>query len=370
MLDKEKERTTDRKYGIDLLRMLLMFMVVVLHVQGKGGILKNAEIGSVNYYLAWIIEISCYCAVNCYALITGYVYYSNKYRISSLLMICLQTVLYSISIHVVFWIIDPSRISFGQLLNAFFPVSRHTHWYVSAYAGLFILIPILNTAVQSFSLYQTKRFLLLSFVAFSLITTFLMEDPYTFAGGYSTLWLAYLYLIGGFIKKYHWESYLTQKNALLVFALCIALTLGFKFSVDSVTLHLFGEPKFGNLLANYVSPTIIIAGIALFIKFLRLCPNAKTCSFLRTLSPAAFGVYLIHCHPYLFELLSDRFVFLIDWNPLTMPFGVIAFSMAIYLPCLLVDYLRLKLFKMLHIKECLEKLENRLSSSVFDSTSS
>ena len=72
------EKVKERNYGIDLLRIISMFMVVVLHVVGHGGVL-NATIGlTLKGEIAWAIEIASYCAVNCYALITGFVAYKSQ----------------------------------------------------------------------------------------------------------------------------------------------------------------------------------------------------------------------------------------------------------------------------------------------------
>ena len=45
---------TERNYGIDLFRMLAMFMVAILHVLGQGGILGNTppRIASILYCMA------------------------------------------------------------------------------------------------------------------------------------------------------------------------------------------------------------------------------------------------------------------------------------------------------------------------------
>ena len=47
----------EREYGVDLLRIVSMFMVVVLHMLGNGGILDTAEPLSVNYSVSCIISI-------------------------------------------------------------------------------------------------------------------------------------------------------------------------------------------------------------------------------------------------------------------------------------------------------------------------
>ena len=55
-----------------------MFFVVLLHSLGHGGVLKNTIIDSPQYKFAWFLEIFAYCAVDVFALISGYVSYTNK----------------------------------------------------------------------------------------------------------------------------------------------------------------------------------------------------------------------------------------------------------------------------------------------------
>lgn len=65
----------ERNYGIDLLRIVTMFMIVNLHVYWYGEILWSNKLYffSVKYNIVWLLEIICYVAVNCYALISGFV---------------------------------------------------------------------------------------------------------------------------------------------------------------------------------------------------------------------------------------------------------------------------------------------------------
>lgn len=75
-----------RNYGIDLLRMLSMFMVSVLHVLGQGSVLSASGKIPLNYAFAWFLEISAYCAVNCYALISGYVGVKSRFKYTTSLI--------------------------------------------------------------------------------------------------------------------------------------------------------------------------------------------------------------------------------------------------------------------------------------------
>ena len=51
------KRKEERNIGIDLLRIVSMFMVVILHVLGHGGILNATIPFSFNHNLLWILEI-------------------------------------------------------------------------------------------------------------------------------------------------------------------------------------------------------------------------------------------------------------------------------------------------------------------------
>ena len=63
---------TKRNIGIDLLKIVSMLMIVTLHMLGHGGVLDNMPPMSRCYQVAWLIEIACYGAVNCYALASGF----------------------------------------------------------------------------------------------------------------------------------------------------------------------------------------------------------------------------------------------------------------------------------------------------------
>ena len=73
-----KKIKSERNYGIDLLRLLSSFMIVILHVLKNGGILKNCKKYSISYYLAWLLETIAYSSVENFGLISGYVMVNLK----------------------------------------------------------------------------------------------------------------------------------------------------------------------------------------------------------------------------------------------------------------------------------------------------
>lgn len=54
----------EREYGIDALRIVAMWMIVILHVLLQGGILERLEESSWRYMTAWSLEAAAYGAVN------------------------------------------------------------------------------------------------------------------------------------------------------------------------------------------------------------------------------------------------------------------------------------------------------------------
>lgn len=353
-----------RNYGIDLLRLVLMFMVVMLHVLGTGGVMWSAPLFSGRYYAAWSLESLCYCAVNAFALITGFVHYNSRYKVSSLLNLAAQAFFYSASITLLSAVLEPGSVSADGFVNAVFPIHRVSWWYVSAYGGLFLLIPVLEAAAKAFTERQAFLFLIATYVSFSLVPTFLAADPFMMYYGYSTLWLAWLYLIGAFIKKFDWSARFSAGRMGLVFLACAGVTALSKFAIDRITLLLFGQSQFSTILLSNTSPTVVAASIALLMTFARLDLNARVTALVKKLSPAAFGVYLIHCHPLIFAKLAGRFVFVLERPALVMTAQVLLIGLAIYLPCLLIDCLRIALFRRLRVRERLERLEQRLLTKI------
>ena len=59
-----------RNSSFELLRIVSMIMIVFLHFNMFGGMLKNTYPSNWKYYMAWIIEYTCIIAVNIYVLIS------------------------------------------------------------------------------------------------------------------------------------------------------------------------------------------------------------------------------------------------------------------------------------------------------------
>lgn len=92
----------ERNYGIDLLRLVLMYMVCMLHTLGQGGILGVCQAGTVEYKAFWFLEILSYCAVDGFAIISGYMAVDRPRKYEKLVDMWFQAFFYSFVITMLF----------------------------------------------------------------------------------------------------------------------------------------------------------------------------------------------------------------------------------------------------------------------------
>jgi surface polysaccharide O-acyltransferase-like enzyme len=363
-----------RNYGIDALRSVSMFMVVVMHILSKGGIFQVVEKrGGItpDYLVAWFLELFCFVAVNCFALITGYFGVRGKYRYANLATLWLRVVFYTLTITLVFQIFFPEYVTWQKWVKAFFPVSFAHYWYFTAYFILFLLIPFFNLALHKLSAKQSGALIIGLIFALSVIQTFPNTDVFNLKdGGHSGWWIMVMYLIGAYIGKYRVFDSWSKGKCLLIYLGASTFTflteIGLDLIKDDFPEGLFGTPL-NKYFTHYCSPTVVIASVALFLFFMKLDIRSgilqKVIAFF---APLAFSVYLIHYTP----LIRDNFL-LESTKPLTklsapvMGLAVLGISLVIFIVCALIDELRELLFKKLRVRERLERLEDKLVGNLW-----
>lgn len=351
----------ERNYGIDLLRMVSMFMVALLHVMGQGGILATASPLSINYEAAWFVEIAAFCAVNCYALISGYVGVNGKFKYTNIIVMWLQVTFYTVIITVIFAVVRPEIVGVRQFIYAICPVMTMQYWYFTAYFCLFFFIPIINKAVKSLPKNNLKYLMAVMVIVFSVVPTLFRRDVFYTNFGCSGLWLILLYILGAYIKEYNIVEKISIKRSAILYLGCIVLTWLSKLFLESFSLNYLGKIKWGNILVDYTSPTILLSAIALLSIFSKIDLSYMAKRIIKFFTPATFGVYLIHVQPLVWQnILKDRFVNYVSGSAVHLVLGVLFNAITIYFLCSLIDLVRNKIFKVLRIKQSIERLEKRL----------
>lgn len=193
-----------RNYGIDFLKIVSMFLIIVLHILGQGGILNHSE--GLNHYVSMFIQVIALPSVNCYALITGYLWYSDSdrpFNFEKYILMWVQVFTYTFMLTFLVYLLYPNIIGIRLLLYSLFPVFTKNYWYFSAYTVLFLFIPYINKIIRNLNEKESQKIIIAIFFIFSFYGTFSAKfDPFTLNRGYSFLWLLFLYIIGALFKKY------------------------------------------------------------------------------------------------------------------------------------------------------------------------
>ena len=372
VINMSTQPINQRNYGIDLLRMLSMYMVCMLHTLGRGGIIASAASDPVKHNIAWFFEIAAYCSINCFAMSSGYVGVKSRFKYRNILRLWLQTLFYTVSITLIFFVVSPNSVNTKDIIIAFFPISSKTYWYLSAYTLMFFLIPQMNFILENQDKNILKTFIWTFFILFSLcsLPVVIRGIASPVQSGYSAIWLAYLYIIGGFIRIHGITElfifssgnrkceYLSncigvlfgnQFARLSVYIACTLFTYIIYTCGPHITKMAIGRKISFFSFIDYTSPTTLLAAIALLELFSHMSLDRYS-SFIRLASPLSFSVYLIHCQRVFYRLVfKEAFAKVSEFPAIVLPFAIIIIPLIIYILCSLIDFVRLKLFQVLKI---------------------
>ena len=122
-----------RNPGIDFVRILSMYAIIIHHILLYGNLYKKYN----KYKELYLMNISCFWHVSSYALISGYIgYKTNKY--SNLLYLWISVLFYSLGITYIFGkyniISSTEKIHFED----YFPFYFNKYWYFTKYFGMYL----------------------------------------------------------------------------------------------------------------------------------------------------------------------------------------------------------------------------------------
>ena len=175
-------------------------------------------------------------------------------------------------------------------------------------------------------------------------------DPFFLGDGYSVLWLCILYFLGAWIKKYNILNRINNKLALL----------GIFISTITVWCCFCWIP-FGGLLISYISPFILFNAIMFLCIFSKINFGLIGKKMIAWISPATFGVYLIHCQKIVFnEYLKNAFEWMLELNIILLPIAVLIVAAVIFILCIFIEKIRIAFFKFLKVKNLINIIYYRM----------
>ncbi len=348
-----------RHHGLDLLRLVATGMIILHHFISHGGLLAMFPSLCRSDVLYQSINIVCYCAVNLFGLISGYVEVGKRFRLSRLLELWLQVAVIELAITAAFALFSDTVPTPGDWLAVALPLSCDSYWYFTAYFGMYLLLPAIHRMLEGLNRRQYQLLLGTGFLLFTVLPLFPQHDSFRLQYGYHILWLIVLYTTGYYFSRFGFGW--IGRYGLAVYGACMGAAMLSRVLIEAAILR--GSTLLPpTWLEQYNTPTLYLGSCALLALFSRIRPGRRLAVVVEALCPMTFGVYLIHAHP----LIFDRLIYLS-----LVPHGgrsgpvllliLLGMAAAVYAVCLLLDWLRLLLFRLLGVHTLMEKLEAALN---------
>ena len=303
LLERYKVDKTIRNSNIELLRIVLMFMVILLHFNNgsMGGAFNYVKNIPVNNFILYLFESLSICAVNCFMIISGYfLAYNKTVKLSKIVDLLFIVILYNLFDLMLSIVLNENVFSLKALVGCFIPANYFAIFYIITYIfSPFVALIFDNTTkkIQNLLLFFTL-------VIFVLLPTFIDIvnnlglnlngiSPISINGngaGYTIVQFVVCLIIGFYLRR----NNINGNTFLLIIIYVLSSII--------MTLFIHKLPS----LYNYCSVFTVVNAICLFLLFNKLNFNNKIVNYI---SKSVFAIYCIHTH-YSINLLWKKYLIL------------------------------------------------------------
>lgn len=355
---------TERNSGIELLKIIAIFLIVISHVvQTLGsehdivsteGTFLNLSVATSNIKYLVLMLCRYFGPIGNDVFIICSAWFlcdSKKAELSKVFRLIFDVWVVNVGIMAVF-LLSGIGISKTDILHSFFPTTFENNWYITCYLLLFMIHPLLNIVIDKLSQKQMFAFVFVTFLLYSVICTIKSEFFY-FSG---LIFFIVVYFMIAYIKKYMYNFTESKKQNLLCMVIGALGLIVFFIVTNSIVLKtgiLDGKILYWKKNQN---PFCILLCIALFNLFKNI--NFKN-KFINSVSSITLLIYIIHenilirgyLRPRIFVLLHDKLGY--DYILLL----VLLFSVCLFIVSVLIGFL---------YKYTVQKITKRVSLIVSD----
>ena len=343
--------TEKRLIGVDIAKIVAMLFVVARHVNGFGLPYASESNPEVGYLMlrSFLTAIFSSC-IDIFAIASGYVGIFSRFRLSRIIRLWIQVVVTGLAVLVCVDFFMKEAVPLKAYIKACIPVAQNQYWYMTGYFMLCFVMPLINSAMQTLNRKIVERFLFVVLGVIGVESLLGMSCTLGINGGYSFEWLLVLYVVGAYLRLH--DPIRVSRRWLLGVAAVVAMA-GAWIPLALESLHSLGFSRLVKSLnfVGYTTPFTFVIALCVFLS----CTETRIRSVLLTrfvvaLSSTTLGVYLIHTQRHFFYTIYVRELEKLTvsggWQYLATLFIV---SVATFLVCVVLDYVRLTAFKMIDI---------------------
>ncbi len=352
-----------------------MIMIVMWHLILHGGLL-NATAGTKLVLEFFVLFGAVH--VNSFVVVTGYFQCEKDFSLKKLGHLITSVWFYKVLFVCIALIMGTFALTKLEIFHELMPIDMRDYWFINCYLALYIISPYLNILISKMTQTQYRKLIIIGFFLFSIIP--LITNHKTIANdGYTIINFCYLYLIGGYLKRYpiteniHFKNYSKNKRQclflFLTILLCVFNFICYQFSKNLITMENSLIQKIGNdFIKNYRSfsnPFIILQTICYFLYFQTLTIKSKK---INAIAKHTLDVYLIHENYYvimrLYWYLKTGLWH--QWSGYIVILLVIFVPIIIFGICILISMLKTKLFQFISNRKIIKRTKRKVYQYIED----
>lgn len=305
-----------RNIGIDLLKIICMFMVIAFHYSDHGSVSLSA---TAPITFNWVILATCriwggICNA-VFMLVTGY-YLSRdkKFSWKKVIRLYMQVSFFTLLCGVICILYNHGQADKYFIIRLFLPLSSNKYWFFTTYFIIYFIHRYLNVIIDNITREQHFTLMTIGLGVYSVFYTFgsCMMLPITkdlsfsrwISGGNGVIIYVILYFVGAYLRKYN-ISFKFDKLILLMLLAAEVLLLFFMRAVAAKAGN-DGYIYYFSWGTEKIFP-ILVAIVALTV-FKKIDIKESLLSrMIKYVAPSVFAVYLFHIGDMRAFLFKDVF---------------------------------------------------------------